>query len=150
MFRGLAIGLLVLATPGCQSAWLGPYVSPRVTGRVVVADSLEPLAGVRVLRGPEANPSSRAYPPKGGELLMRRPPPVTGRDGRFALSSERILALGRWGGWSSVRLAFECPGYRPYQTNYPSTSLTTTNDGDGTPWLDVGDIRLVSRNRILP
>jgi hypothetical protein len=150
MARCVVLLALVVALAGCHSVWLGPYVSPRVTGQVLAADSREPLAGVKVLRGPQPRPSSIAYEPKGAELLMRRAPAETGRDGRFTLPSERVLAFLWWGGWSSVRLTFEHPGYRLFKTNYPSTNLNTTNAPDGTPWLDAGEILLVPQGHRSP
>ena len=144
MGRGAAILTLVAVTAGCKSVSLGPYVSPRVTGRVVAADSGQPLAGVTIVRGrvPARTPD---LPPKGGELLMRRPPITSDRDGRFTLPSERVLTLVRWGGWDSVRLTLERDGYRRFQTNYPASSLTTKLLYDGTPWVDTGEVRLATK-----
>jgi hypothetical protein len=138
---------MALAAAGCKSAALGPYVSPRVIGRVVASDSLQPLAGVTVVRGPLEPPPAIGTQPKGGELLMRKAPAKTGPDGRFVLPAERLLSLVRWGGWDSVRLNLELQGYQRCDTNIPTSSLTSTNAPDGTPCLDTGDLRLVPRKK---
>ena len=145
--RGALFLGLALVVAGCKSTALGPYVSPRVTGRVVASDSLQPLAGVTVVRGPIEPPPAVGAQPKGGELLMRKAPVKTGPDGRFVLPAERLLSLVRWGGWDSVRLNLDLQGYHHYDTNIPASSLTSTNAPDGTPCLDTGDLRLVPHKK---
>jgi hypothetical protein len=128
---------------GCSSWHLGPYVSPRVTGRVVAADTLKPLAGVTVSRGRTERPQA-AYTPKGAEILMQKEPVRTDHAGQFELGSERILALLPWGGWSTVWLTFDCRGYQRLQTNFSATALAT-NSPSGEPMVQTGDV-LLRRN----
>jgi hypothetical protein len=138
------IGLLLFASmlAGCKNLAWGPYVSPRVTGQVLAADTRQPLGGVKVTRG-RAEPRRLAGgAPHGGELLLRRPPILTGPRGQFVLESERVLTLVRWGGWSSIHLTFERAGYLRFQTNCPLSSLAATNAPDGVPLLDAGQILL--------
>lgn len=123
---------------GCKSHPLGPYVSPRVTGEVLAADTQQPLAGVSVLRG--ATRVSRESPPKGAEILMRKPPAQTDANGRFELPGERVLSIVRGAGWDVVPLRFERAGYLHFATNCPSNTVTNTVDGE--PVLDVGRIFL--------
>jgi hypothetical protein len=97
-----------------------------------------PLAGVEVMRGkPE---TARNSPPKGGELMIRKPPVVTDADGRFVFESERVLSVVRGAGWGTVSLTFGLRGYAPFQTNCPT--WLATNSPSGEPILDVGVIRL--------
>ena len=130
--------ILFLVLVGCKSRPLGPYVSPRVTGQVVSADDLRPLAGVSVIRGP-ADPQ-RGSPPKGAELLMRKAPVQTDENGRFQSASERVLSVVRGSGWNVVSLSFERFGYHRFQTNCPINALT--NAANGEPVLAVGRIFL--------
>jgi hypothetical protein len=133
--------LAALAVAGCESAHWGPYVSPRVVGRVVTADTQQPVAGVEVRRGPPPARPKAGQEPKGAELLMRKEPALTDRDGRFELDSERILALISWGGWSTVRLTFDKPGFERLQTNFTIVNLVTNAPGDE-PLINTGDVPL--------
>lgn len=130
--------LLGFAVFGCKSHPLGPYVSPRVTGQVVAADTRQPLAGVSVLRS--AGRVSRESQPKGAEILMRKPPAQTDANGRFELPSERVLSVVRGAGWDLIPLRFERAGYLHFTTNFPTTSVTNTVHDE--PVLDVGRISL--------
>ncbi len=124
----------------CKSRPLGPYVSPRVTGRVLAADTGQPLEHVRVTRGKPDQAPMAGCTPKGGEILMRKPPALTGADGRFALPCERVLSLFRGSGWNQIHLSFVHPGYLGFHTNCPT--LQATNTPAGQPLLDIGDVRL--------
>ncbi len=142
MNRWVGLILCALGVAGCQHMEWGPYVSPSVTGRVLAADTHQPLADVKVTRGPPPPKPLAGWPPLGGELLMRRPPPETDPSGRFVLDSERVLTPVHWGGWTSVRLTFERAGYVTLRTNYPFSGLQATNAPDGAPLVDTGRIFL--------
>ena len=133
------IGLLLLFTLlGCKSHPLGPYVSPAIIGQVFSADTSNALAGVTVIRGPAD--TSKGSPPKGGELLMRKVPAKTDQDGRFELVSERVLSVVRGTDWDVVALTFERAGYRRFQTNCLTVTLTNAPGGESV--LDLGRIYL--------
>ena len=138
---GLLLGCACLLGAGCGSLRFGPYTSPRITGRVVAANSDQPLAGVQVWRGARRHDHTLSGLPKGGELLLEKPAASTDREGRFSLPSERALTVFRPSGWSFVQLAFCRPGYQTYQTNY-SILTAVTNTPNGEPVLNTGDIRL--------
>ena len=141
MNRLLALCLAALALAGCKGISLSPFVAPRVTGRVVSADTGAPLADVKVTSVGHAAESSRTIPPKGGELLMADYPVRTDRDGRFALDAVRALTPFRGARWFSVELCFERAGYQRFRASYSSPNLST-NSPKGESLLDAGDIRL--------
>ncbi|HWH67740.1 MAG TPA: hypothetical protein VNT26_00010 [Candidatus Sulfotelmatobacter sp.] len=143
MIRLAALLLMVLALAGCKSHPLGPYVSPRVTGQVLAADTYQPLPEVRVIRGrPKASPN---WELKGGELLMLKSPVQTDREGRFVLESERVLSVVRGSGWNRVQLTFERDGYQRFQTNCSIRLATNTFRGE--PLLSVGEVLLQKLDR---
>ena len=142
----LLLGLAALALVGCKSISLAPFVSPRVSGRVLAADTRQPLADVKVKSGAQATGYRAGMPPKGGELLMAKAPVRTDRDGRFALETERVLTPFRRSGWFSVQLLFECPGYERFRTNYSTLNLST-NSPNGEPLVNAGDILLLPISR---
>ena len=132
--------VLALLLAGCASRPWGPYASPRVAGLVVAADTGKPIARVEVSRRAYESDGS-LQPPKGGELLMRPAPALTGPDGRFVLASERVLTIFRGAGWNQVQLTFSRAGYLRLQTNF---SLTiATNSPSGEPLVDIGQVALV-------
>ncbi len=141
MNRFLPLCLAALALVGCKVMPFSPFVSPRVTGRVLAADTSRPLADVTVKSGQNAGDLSSAVPPRGGELLMARAPVRTDGNGRFTLATERVLTPFRGTAWFTVQLLFERAGYKRFQTNYSRLNLST-NAPEGAPLLDAGDILL--------
>jgi hypothetical protein len=141
MSRLLVLCLAAIAVAGCKSISLSHVVSPRVTGRVLAADTGTPLAEVKVTTGKQATTSRTGMPPKGGELLMAKAPAVTDRDGKFTMETERVLTPFRGTGLFSLQLLFERAGYERFRTNYPRVNLRT-NAPNGEPLLDAGEIRL--------
>ena len=136
----VGITFVVLVAAGCKSRTLGPYVSPRVIGQVLAADTRQPLAGVRVVRGSSRKNAAAGSSLKGGELLMLRGPVQTDRQGRFVLASERVLSIVRGANWNVVSLSFDRAGYEHFQTNC-STSLAI-GTAEGEPLLDIGPVLL--------
>jgi hypothetical protein len=135
----LAAGLL-LGLTGCQSEKHSYYISPRVTGRVLAADTQQPLgkATVRRVVPPYAGAATL---PKGGQLQMVPGGVRTDADGRFVLEGERVIAMLRHGGWRSVTVAFEHAGYRSFETNY-TAAMFKTRSPEGVPLVNAGDILL--------
>ena len=136
----LMVGVLLgLMFPACKSRPLGPYTTPRVTGLVFAADTKKPLPGVKVIR--DSGEPKRISPPKGGELLMRKAPAQTDKNGHFELPGERVLSVVRGSDWNLVSLTFDHAGYQHFRTNClvnPGTNATT-----GELFLDVGQIYLL-------
>ena len=141
MNRTFALCLAALALAGCKSMPLSPFVSPRVTGRVLAADTGQPLADVLIKSGAQATGYPSTMPPKGGELLMAKAPARTDGDGRFTLETERVLTPFHGMNWFSVQLLFERAGYERFRTNYSRLNLST-NSPAGEPSLNTGYILL--------
>ena len=141
MKRVFTLGLASLMLAGCESMSVSPYVSPRITGRVVAADTHQPLADVKVIVGRPSTDARGTTPPKGGELMQRAAPVRTDQEGRFLLESERVLSPFAGSGWFSVTLTFERAGYERFFTNYSRLNLQT-NTWNGEPVLHAGDILL--------
>ena len=145
MNRSFALCLVALAFAGCKSMPLSPFVSPRVTGRVLAADTRQPLADVVIKSGAQAKGYPSTMPPKGGELLMAKAPARTDGEGRFTLETERVLTPFRGMNWFSVQFLFERAGYERFRTNYSRLNIST-NSPAGEPLLNTGDIRLEKLN----
>jgi len=125
---------LFLAT-GCSKHTVSPYISPRVTGRVVNARTGVPLVHVQVAQEHRA----RATELKGGEQLLLPAPVRTDQSGLFAISSEQALTPFRTR--LTVRpLIFDLSGYKHLRMVFLETE--TTNTPAGEPILEVGDIRM--------
>jgi hypothetical protein len=142
---GLGLVMLALALAGCQSTSPSQYIAPRVEGRVVDAQSHQPIAGVRVQRvTPDQNPNVDQTRP--GDRALEQTPGVSSRkDGTFVLDSERDLELFRRTGWYSVTLSFTHSGYAPMTTNYSLVNATNTPTGE--PLVRAGDILLAPLTR---
>jgi hypothetical protein len=131
--------LLILLT-GCQSGGFSHCVSPQISGRVLAADTHQPLAGASVSRiTPQVFPNND--PPKGGQVLMQKSGVQTDAEGRFVLASEHVFAIFRQPGWWSVPVNFSCAGYESFQKNYTGTNVTSRSEA-GVPVVDAGDVLL--------
>jgi hypothetical protein len=133
--------LIAVALAGCKSATLSSYVSPRVTGRVLAMDTREPVADVKVKRVTPRKNRDVSSPARGSQSMEQTPTVWTGRDGRFALESERVLSVFRQPGWYSVAVCFEHPNYLRSETNYTTANVSSQSSG-GEPLVNAGDILL--------
>jgi hypothetical protein len=141
MKRFLVPCLTALALEGCQSHPFSVAVSPRLTGRVLAADTGQPIADVKVRSVDQSGDLTGTVPPKGGELLQAKAAVSTDQEGKFVLETQRVLAPFSGGGWFSVRLSFERAGYERFLTNYSYLNLKT-NSSNGGQGLDAGKILL--------
>jgi hypothetical protein len=138
--------LVAVALAGCQSTSFSTYVSPRVTGRVLAADTRQPVADVKVRR---VNPAAQANydePAKGGQRLDSVSGAQTDAQGRFVLDAERDLTLLQQQVWFSVTVAFQHEGYLTLQTNFTAANVIS-NAPDGAPVVNAGDILLSPLSR---
>jgi hypothetical protein len=135
----LSLLLAALVVAGCKSFGPGNFTTPTVTGRVLAADTRQPLAGVKVIRVVPGQGVNTGTPAHGAQLLQQGPPETTGADGSFVIAGQSYVTLFRHASWWSVKLAFQSPGYDLLQTNFSTANVT--ND-DGTPVVNAGDILL--------
>jgi hypothetical protein len=136
----LAFVLAIFLLAGCKSSSPAPYVSPKVTGRVVDALTQAPLKGVKVRKVVPDQEPNVLNDVKGGQALSKTPAVRTAADGTFELGSERSLSPFQRGGWYSVGLAFEHPEYTRYVTNYSLKHSIVSPKGE--PVVNTGDIWL--------
>jgi hypothetical protein len=136
-----AFSLLLLVVAGCQSGGVTHYISPEVTGRVLAADTHQPLSNATVQRDGAGQGFEPFGPPKGGQLLIESSGVRTDADGRFVLQSKSVFALFRSPGWWSVTVAYSHSGYETFSTNYTGDNVTT-NSAAGAPVVDAGDVLL--------
>jgi hypothetical protein len=128
---------------GCKSTSPSQYVSPRIEGRLLDAQTHQPVHGVNVRQPlPDQNPAV-VEAPKGATVLNQPRGVLSGKDGRFVMDSERDLALFRTFGWYSVSISFEHPAYKPLTATY--TLSDATNTAAGEPVVKAGDILLTPR-----
>ena len=135
----LALLLFAVAVAGCKSDHTY-YISPRLTGRVVHAETREPLTGVvirRLERNYDPTPDSI---PKGGELAELNRGVWTDAGGRFVLESRRNISLFSHASWWSVTITCEKSGFDRFRTNFTLSQSTISASGE--PLVDAGDISL--------
>lgn len=138
--------LLAVALAGCKSGGFSHYSSPRVSGRVLAADTRQPLANVRIQRVVPGRSAESVVPPKGGQLMQQTPAVRTGADGRFVMDGERVLAFFSHSSWYSVTVSFEHPGYALLETNYTVANVSGYSS-EGAPVVDAGDVPLTPRSK---
>jgi hypothetical protein len=133
--------LVAVALIGCKSTSVSSYISPRVIGRVLAADTRQPIANATVRRiNPTAN-QNYGDPVKGGQRLESTGGVRTDQQGRFLLDAERDLTFLQQQIWFSVMVAFQHEGYQTLRTNFTAASVGT-NAPDGAPLVNAGDILL--------
>jgi hypothetical protein len=138
-FVRLSLLLGACALLACKSD--SQYISPRVEGRVVDAQSHQPIGNVQVRRL-SSNESYRVMdPPHGGEMMEKAPAVRTAPDGGFIMDSERDFAPLSKVGWYSVNLSFQHPAYQGCMMTY--TVADATNTAKGEPLVKAGDIQLI-------
>jgi hypothetical protein len=139
--RHILLPFLLAALAGCQSGDYNHYTAPEVTGRVLAADTHQPIANVWVRRPGSSDNFEPFGPPKGGQLLIQPAPVFTDADGRFVLESKSVFALFRSAGWWSAPVIYQRAGYETFLTNYTAANLVS-NTFAGPPVVDAGDVLL--------
>ena len=140
----LLLALVVLA--GCESGEFTHYISPQISGRVLAADTRQPLAGVTVARVGSHHESNSFWPAKGGQVLVRPSGARTDADGRFVLEGVTVFAVIRQPTWWSVPVVFERSGYASFQTNFTGTNVIG-RAASGAPKVDAGEVLLTPNAR---
>lgn len=137
-FKNSLLAVVLLA--GCKSGSLSSWVAPCVTGRVVAADTGQPLAGAKIRRvNPGASQSDEAA--KGSQLMAQSTSVYADQHGGFMLDAEKALTPFIHRDWYSLTLSFEHAGYRSLQTNFTTLNVNGRT-ADGAPMINAGDIRL--------
>ena len=138
--RVAAVLLAVIFLTGCGSMRFGNYTAPEVRGRVLAADTRQPLAGVAVSRvSPEQ--SRNAISEKGVQSLKQAWTVKTGGDGSFIYPSQSYFMVFQSGGGWSLSLSLQASGYVALQTNLLPEKVSGTLP-DGKPLVDLGDVLL--------
>jgi hypothetical protein len=132
--------MVACLSSGCKSTSPSQYISPRVEGRVLDAQSHQPIKDVQVRRRAADDNYRAEDPPKGAEMIKKAPPVRTAADGTFVMESLRDIALFQAIGWYSLNLTFQHPAYERFFTNY--TLAKATNTASGEPLVRTGDILL--------
>jgi hypothetical protein len=133
------LALLAAGTvTACKSHSPSQYISPRVTGRVVDAQTHQPLddAFVRKVTGAQKSMDQM----KGAQQIQLPAPIRTRADGTFVVDSAQALAFFRTVGWYSVTLSYEHAGYQDLIVSYSLSQSTNTPTGE--PWVNAGDVPL--------
>ncbi len=143
----LALGCIMLAClwGGCKSTSPSQYISPRVEGRVLDAQSRQPIKDVQVRRLAASENYRAEDPPKGGEMIKKAPAVRSAADGTFVMASVRDIAFLQTIGWYSISLSFQHPAYERFVTNY--TLAKATNTANGEQLVRTGDILLTPLGR---
>ncbi len=139
--RFIILSFLLVVLCGCRSGDYNHYTAPEVTGRVLAADTHQPIANARVIRTVGNNNADSFSPPKGATLLMQPVPVMTDVDGRFVLESKSVFALFRNAGWWTAPVSYQHSGYKTFSTNYTASNVLT-NTPAGAPVVNAGDILL--------
>ncbi len=146
--RILAPMLASLLICGCGSVG-GPsldFTAPRVSGRVLDAETGEPVPRAMVgrtlwtLRHPTGGFLRAAE-----EQVLRQDFATTDASGRFVLPEQRVALLFSLGETRpNLRLAVSHSRHLPWTTNYPMSAL---EKDPRRPTLDAGGVLLVPRSR---
>jgi hypothetical protein len=83
------LSLLLVVLSGCQSGKFTHYTSPEVTGRVLAADTRQPLADATVQRAESGQNFEPFGAPKDGQLLMQTGDAQTDLFQRFLAAAVR-------------------------------------------------------------
>jgi hypothetical protein len=115
-------------------------VSPRVVGRVVDAQTRQPIKDVTVRRGNGSQARKTSEVRHGGEMMQAPDEVNTRADGTFALASVKDLGFGSVG-WYIVTVTFEHPRYQSFTASYTQTNAVVSAGGETE--VKTGDVTLM-------
>jgi hypothetical protein len=133
----LLVGLVLLGA-GCGSPT--QYISPRVTGQVLNAQTRQPVAKVQIQRVHDKPRQDPNTVPRGAEAIQENWYADTDTEGRFTVDSTTTLTFLNSVTWYSVTLAFSREGYTTFTTNYTPAEATFLPSGE--PVVNAGTILL--------
>jgi hypothetical protein len=126
---------------GCDTIGPTSSVTPQVAGRVLAADTRQPLAGVQVVQVQPGQSAYENFTPKGGRMLQQGRTVTTDTNGDFTFPSSHYLTFFYRANWWSLKLSFQTPHYAVWQTNF-TAALAGTNPVSGPPVVQAGEILL--------
>ncbi|HMP84332.1 MAG TPA: hypothetical protein PKA41_16660, partial [Verrucomicrobiota bacterium] len=135
---------MLLVAVGCKNTSVAHYVSPRISGRVIAAQTQEPIRGVKVERVQSATMAKIYQPQKAGEVMQVAPALTSARmevgsGARPAEGSSPPLVFALDGSESTYRL-----GADGSITDLEGLEgeLRSRVDGPELPAMAVGSVRL--------
>ena len=131
----------ILLLCGCQSFRMQDYVSPRITGVVLDAETGDPVPNVTVRKVSGDQSLQPESPPKGGEQMLSGDQVQTDKDGRFAMAARKDVLTFSSGSAFAVRLQFQHSRYESFRTNYSGKGITVAGP-KRPPELNTGEILL--------
>ena len=134
------LGLTLILT-GCKSTSVEHYISPRITGKVIDAQTHEPVKGVKVQRVPPESVVRSDEPLKGGEVMQGERGTSTRANGTFVLQSKKDIALVAEAGWDEVTVSFSRSGYTTLLRTYPKARAVRSAAGE--PMINAGVVLLM-------
>ena len=135
--------LLGCVLTGCQTGSSAAYIAPRVTGRVVDAQTSQPVADVKIRRVTPEQEMDPTAPMHGGQVIEQTPAVYSKADGTFVLDSVRDLTPFRRAGWYGVKISFENRNYVRRVIEY--TLGDSTNAPSGEPLVLAGEVQLTPK-----
>lgn len=139
------LGIIGAVLVGCKSRSASHYVSPRVIGRVLDAETHQPLAGVEVQRVVPDYEAGSMDQVRGGEVLARPQPLRTSAEGTFDLDSQKSVAFFRQIAWFTAEISFARRGYETFITNYTPVNAVFLPSGESV--IHAGDIWLTPKSK---
>lgn len=135
--------LLVVAVglAGCNSVGFFDSATPRLTGRVLDAQTGQPLGGVKIVRltpGQSADAGSPAY---GAQLMLQGRPDFSAADGTFAVAGTKYVTFIKPSGQWSVNLMFRAGHYDTLVTNFTAAD-DAVRSATNSRVMNVGDVLL--------
>jgi hypothetical protein len=139
------LGVIGAVLVGCKSRSPTHFVSPRVIGRVLDAETRQPLAGVEVTRVVPDYDAGSMDQVRGGEILARPQPLRTSTEGTFDLDSQKSVAFFRQIAWFTAEISFAGRGYETFVTNYTPANAIFLPSGEAV--IHAGDIPLTPKSK---
>ncbi|HXG47934.1 MAG TPA: hypothetical protein VNO52_09935 [Methylomirabilota bacterium] len=141
----IALPLTMILLNGCGS-FRGPhqeYISPFISGRILDAQTGQPIVGARIERQSRQARTERPTEVHGATLLQSTRPAISAAGGAFELAGERVahLLFDR-GTVLGVTLRVSAPNYTTLSTNLDLVT-SPPDSSSGKPILNGIELRLM-------
>jgi hypothetical protein len=141
----LLLLVAVAGLAGCHSVGLFDSTTPRLTGRVLNADTGQPLSGVKIVRLLPGQSPNTGSPPYGAQLLLQGRPVLSAADGSFAVSGTKYMTFLKPPGQWSARLMLQATHNDMQVTNFTAADAAV-NSATNPRVMNVGDVRLLPKS----